>query len=251
MEGPPRVSRPIEYPVPWDQVMGLTPFIAQRRRRDLNDFTRAIVDRMDPAPSIEGLELLPPSPRFLLVANHYQRKGLWILHSAAAVTQAIVARYGPSDAPVRWLVTANWPRLRFGPFSCPSPGDWMLPKVAHALWCYPVSFAGANPAFTARSLRTVLRDARAATQPIGLFPEGVAGSAGVLTDPLPGSERLIVQLARLGIPAVPCGISEQDSRFVIRFGPAIAAAELLAVPDAARLSMARVAGLLAATPAAG
>lgn len=251
MEGPPRVSRPIQYPVPWDQVFGLTPFIAQRRRRDLNDFTRAIVARMDPAPLIEGLDLLPPSPRFLLVANHYQRKGLWILHSAAAVTQAIVARYGPAEAPVRWLVTANWPRLRFGPLSCPSPGDWLLPKVAHALWCYPVSFAGANPAFTARSLRAVLRDARHAARPIGLFPEGVAGSAGVLTDPLPGSERLIAQLARLGLPAVPCGISEHDARFVIRFGAALAPAEILATPDAARLAMERVGGLLSATPAAG
>jgi 1-acyl-sn-glycerol-3-phosphate acyltransferase len=224
-------------------VIGLTPFIARRRRRDLNDFTRAIVARMVPPPHVEGLDLLPADARFLLIANHYQRKGLWILHSAAAVTQALAARYGPGEVPIRWLVTANWPRLRFGPFSCPSPGDWLLPKVAHAL-CYPVSFAGANPAFTARSLRTVLRDARAATQPIGLFPEGVAGSAGVLTDPLPGSERLIAQLARLGLPAVPCGISEHDARFVIRFGPAIEPAELLAVPDAARLAMARVAGLL-------
>lgn len=238
------MSGPIQYPVPWREVFGLTPFIARRERRDIDDFTRAIVARMTPPPLFEGLDLLPASPRFLLAANHYQRKGLWILHSAAAVTQAIVRRYGPHPAPVRWLVTANWPRVRLGPLSFPSPGDWLLPKVAHTLWCYPVSFAGSNPAYTARSLRAVLRDARPAERPIGLFPEGVAGSAGVLTDPLPGTERLIQQLARLGLPAVPCGISEAQGRFHIRFGPAVEPQELTAAPDAARLVMDRIARLI-------
>jgi hypothetical protein len=88
MEGQAGLSGPIQYPVPWRLVAGLTPYIARRRRRDIDEFTRAIVERMQPGPRYEGLELLPDGPRFLLVANHYQRKGLWILHSAAAVTQA-------------------------------------------------------------------------------------------------------------------------------------------------------------------
>jgi hypothetical protein len=124
-----------------------------------------------------------------------------------------------------------------------SPGDWLLPKVAHALHCYPVSFAGSNPAFTAASLRRLLRDATRIDRPIGLFPEGVAGSAGVLTDPLPGVERLVRQLARLGLPAVPAGISE-SGRFVLRFGRTVPAEELLAAPDAARLLMGRIGELI-------
>lgn len=244
MEGPARVNGPIRYPVPWDEVFGLTPFIAHRRRRNVEEFTRSIVSRMAPPPRIDGLELLPDSPRFLLVANHYQRKGLWILHSAAVITQAIAARYGAHPAPVRWLVTANWPRVRLGPFSFRSPGDWLLPRVAHALWCYPVSFAGSNPAFTARSLRTLLKDARTTDRPIGLFPEGVAGLAGLLTDPLPGSERLIAQLALLGLPAVPCGIGESEGRFVIRFGPPVPATEVASAEDPARFVMARVGELM-------
>ncbi|HEY3439927.1 MAG TPA: hypothetical protein VGK29_04215 [Paludibaculum sp.] len=83
-----------------------------------------------------------------------------------------------------------------------------MPRVAHALWCYPVSLANANPAYTARSIRAVLRDAKSATRPSGLFPEGVAGSAGRLSVPLPGVERLIAHLARMGVPVVPAGISE-------------------------------------------
>lgn len=239
----------VSYPVPWDLVFGLTPHIANRTHRDIDDFTRRIVSRMDPPPVFEGLRLLPDNPRFLLVANHYQRKGLWILHPAAAITQAIRARYGPCDPPVRWVVTANWPPLKLGPWKLRSPGDWLLPRVAHALHCYPVSFAGSNPLFTAQSLRRLLRDARAADCPIGLFPEGVAGSAGKLAEPLPGAGRLIGQLARAGLPAVPCAIGEFDGALSVEFGGAIPPPDLLAAADPARLAMRAVASLIQRVPA--
>ena len=178
----------------------------------------------------------------MLVANHYQRQGLWILHTAAAITQAVVAVRGPGDPPVRWMVTANWPPWRLGPWRIPSPGDRLLPRVAEALQCYPVSFSGSNPAYTAGSLKRLLRESRSSTVPIGIFPEGVAGTAGRLTDPLPGIERV---LKLLGRPVVPCGVSEAG-RLVLRFGPPVTAVELAAAGvDAARLVMGRVAQLLA------
>ena len=45
-----------------------------------------------------------------------------------------------------------------------------------------------------------------------------------LTDPLPGVDRLIAQLVKLGRPVVPVGIWEEDG-VVVRFGPPLAAAE--------------------------
>ncbi len=244
MEGPPGVSQaPLRYPVPWDLVCGLTPHIAHGTEQSIDAFTAGIVARMNPPPRYEGLHRLPENPGFLLVANHYQRKGLWILHTAAALTRAIRERYGPGDPPVRWVVTANWPPLRLGRWRLPNPGDWLLPRVARALCCYPVAFAAQDPAFTARALRRIVRDAGRLARPIGLFPEGVAGAAGHLTDPLPGVERLIALLARKGIAAVPAGVSEAG-RLVIRFGPAVPPGELLAAADPARLVLRRVQELL-------
>jgi 1-acyl-sn-glycerol-3-phosphate acyltransferase len=210
------VSERVSYPVPWDLVFGLTGHIRRGTRRDLNDFTAQVVARMQPPPLVEGLEHLPDDPRFVLAANHYQRKGLWILHPASVLTQAVVARYGPLDPPLRWLVTANWPRWRFGPFSFRSPGDLLLPRVAHALWAYPVSFFGANPAFTARSLRLLLRELPGLECPIGIFPEGVAGTAGKIGPALPGIDRL---LRRIGRPVVPALIGEHGGRLVVRLAP--------------------------------
>lgn len=240
------MNRPLSYPVPWRLIAGITPYIASGRRRDLDDFTRQILTLMDPPPVFDSLDLLPENPRFVIIANHYQRKGLWILHPAAAITQAISQRYGPHPFPVRWMVTANWPRLRLGPLSFPSPGDWLLPKVAHALSCYPVSFAGSNPRFTAHSIRQLLRDAQASDRPIGIFPEGVAGSAGRITQPLPGVGRLLQNLAKLGLPAVPAAISESGGRLHIQFLQPLPAAALIAHPNPDQLCLDAVAAALAA-----
>ncbi|MCC6264394.1 MAG: hypothetical protein IT169_12515 [Bryobacterales bacterium] len=233
----------LRYPVPWDLIFGLTGHIQRGSQTDLDGFTRGVVSRMDPAPVHEGMEHLPADPRFLLIANHYQRKGLWILHTASAITQAIRGRYGAGDPPVRWVVTANWPRWKMGPWRFPSPGDLLLPRVAHALHCYSIPFAGKDPKRTARSLRRILNEAHRLERPIGLFPEGVAGSAGTLGPALPGVDRFLRQLARAGMPAVPCGVSEQG-RFVIRFGHAVAPEELLEFRDAAGEMMARVRRLI-------
>jgi hypothetical protein len=237
------VSERLAYPVPWDLVFGLTKHFADGTQRDIDGFTREIVSRMDPPPRVEGWEHLPEDPRFVLVPNHYQRPGLWILHCAAAMTQAVRERYGPGDPPVRWVVTANWPPIRLGPWKLGSPGDWLLPKVAHVLHCYPVSFAGNNPAFSAASIRRILKEAKRVDRPIGIFPEGVAGTAGVLVDPLPGVDRVLRHLGTLGWPAVPCGVSEAG-RFVLRFGPVVPALDLAESEDAAKLCMAAVAALL-------
>jgi 1-acyl-sn-glycerol-3-phosphate acyltransferase len=210
----------------------------------VDDFSGNIVRKMVPGPVFEGLEHLPEDSRFMLVANHYQRKGLWIVHVASAITQAIADRYGRQcDPPVHWMVTANWPPWRLGPWSFPSPGDLLLPRVAHALSCFPVSFAGANPAYTAATIKRILKAVDSLERPIGLFPEGVSGSAGKLSPPLPGVERFIALLAKRRWPAVPVGVSE-DGRFRLRFGPAIPAAELLQQKDSAAFLMNEIGRLM-------
>jgi 1-acyl-sn-glycerol-3-phosphate acyltransferase len=117
--------------------------------------------------------------------------------------------------------------------------------VAHTLACYPVSFAGTNRDFTARTIRRVLREAPRIDRPIGIFPEGVAGSANEISDPLPGVDRLLAHLAKAGMPVQPAAISESD-RLAVCFGPTIAPGELLAAAEPAKLTMSRIGDLLAA-----
>ena len=227
MEGPRGLK---QYPVAWGQVLALTPHIGQRTRYSVRRFTEESIKVLTPEPAVRGLALLPPSPKFVLAANHYQRKGLWILHPCSVITVALQRHYRLEDPPVRWVVTANWPPWKLGPWTIPSPGDWLLPRVAHALHCYPVSFAGTDPAMTARSYRALLKDL---DRPLGLFPEGVAGTAFHEADPLPGVERLLLLLAKKNWPVVPCRIAENESRLDVQFRETIQPAELLRAGEAA------------------
>jgi hypothetical protein len=235
MEGPRGLTA---YPVPWRQVFALTPHIGRATRYSVRRFTEESVRILQPPPLVTGLANLPPSPEFLLAANHYQRKGLWILHPCSIITVAIQRHYQLDDPPVRWVVTANWPPWKLGPFTLPSPGDWLLPRVAHALHCFPVSFAGTNPALTARSYRALLKQT---DRPLGLFPEGVHGTAFQIAEPLPGVERLLLLLARRGLPIVPCRIGENENRLQVHFCGTMQPAEILeAGAEAARRVLDRI-----------
>jgi len=236
----------IRYAVPWDVLFSIGPNIWTGVPTSVDRFSAGFTARIQPEPVLLGLEYLPDNPRFVLVANHYQRPGLWIAHVASVLTQVVRRRYGPGDPPVRWIVTANWPPVRIGRWRLPSPGDWLLPRVARALCCYPVAFAGADPGFTAKTLHQMLRDLKTLGRPIGLFPEGAAATAGKLSPPLPGVDRLLRQLAKRGWPVLPAAISE-DGRFVIRLGRLIGTDELMEGPDPAALAMQRIKELLAST----
>lgn len=241
-EQPQRNLPPKHYPFPWAFLRSVFPHIPRGSRLSQDAASATIVRYLDPEPIIEGFERIPLDPRFVVVANLYQRKRLWIGYAGAVITRVMRIRFGGSDPAMRWVVTANWPPLRIGSMRVPSPCDVLLPRVAHALWCYNVPFAGPNPGQTERSIRAVVRDAPRGNCPIGLFPEGVTRAAGRIGPPLPGTGRLIDMLARVGYPLLPVRVYETD-RLTIRFGCPVPPSTVLAASDPAELAMARVAEL--------
>ncbi len=236
-------ARPLRYPVPWKALSVLGPHIARSTRGDTDWIAAQFVAAMNPPPRYVGLENIPAVPPFIVAANHYQRRGLWIAHAASAISMAVESRTGPLDPTVRWLVTANWPPLRLGPVRISSPGDWLLPRVANAFGYYSVPFAGTNPARTAQALRRMLRELRHRPFVAGIFPEGADGTADCAHPPLPGIERFLVLLARSGAPVIPARVSEANGRFVVHFGAAIAPPALLRSDKAAVLTMQAIASL--------
>ncbi len=237
------MSDDLRYRVPYRLLAAyLTRPVMNFSRSDITAVYRGFVARMHPGPVVRGIDNLPASGRFVLAANHYQRKQLWVAHAASALSMIVADRYA-ADPPIRWLVTGNWPRWRIGPLSIPSPGDVLLPRVAHAAWCYAVPFAGTNPAVAAGSIRRLLKDETTLACPIGIFPEGADARAGRLAPPLQETGRLFKLLAERGRPVVPAGISEQG-RLVIRIGVPIAAVEVCRTADPAALVMQQIEGLI-------
>ncbi len=63
-----------------------------------------LLNRHMPRPILNGVEYLPQSGAFIIVANHYQRPGMWIGWVGALVVEAVNA-IRPARTPLRIVVT--------------------------------------------------------------------------------------------------------------------------------------------------
>lgn len=171
-----------------------------RPRRSLGNDATWLLTTRQPRPLLTGTEHLPASG-CLLVANHYQRPGLWIGWVGALVAATLYARHPAVDPPLRILVTdtqhLTWRgRQRALPFSC-----WFLRRAA-ALWgLIPLPADPADRQGRGLALRTALRCLKTG-QVVLLFPEGEAGSAAGLSAALPGTGTFVA-LASRHAPILP------------------------------------------------
>jgi hypothetical protein len=229
----------LRYPVPWDLVFSLAPHIARRSEAPTAALLASLVARMPVPPLFHGLENIPASPPFVIAANHYQRRGLWIAHATASIAHAVAQR-APRGTPLRWLVTANFPPLRLGPLRISSPGDLLLPHVARALGYFSIPFAASNPGRAARSLLAALRESPRCI--VGLYPEGARATAAAIGPPLDGMDRLFHLFARRNLPVLPVRISENATQFVLEFLSLIPSATIARIPAPAADVMELIAG---------
>jgi hypothetical protein len=183
---------------------------------------------MNPPPLIDGPEEIPKEGAFVLVANHYQRRGLWIGHAGSVITKTLY-EVNRHDLPIRWVVTANLPTVRFLGREWTIPlTTWSLDRVAAIFSMISIPRIESQTLRRGLALRRLLQTLRtqAAGPPIGLFPEGVHGTADGLTRPEPGIGRLLFLIAGMEMPILPVGISEADQRLVVKFGRLIPPEEI-------------------------
>src|SRR5947209_8732914 len=88
---PGRSESMARFPFPWDLLLGVIRDLPAGRRSMLVDCAY-LVSRLEPAPVIEGADLVPASGPLVIAANHYQRPGLWIGWAGAVVTLAVAGR---------------------------------------------------------------------------------------------------------------------------------------------------------------
>ncbi len=194
--------------------MSLTGSLVSGAPRSQADDARALWSGIDPAPKVVGMENIPAEGPVLLIANHYQRRGLWIGYPAALITTAVTRRRG---RPPCWLVTGG---LRLFQWRNSGPvlpaSQWLFDRVAHTygLVCMPLSDTRRR-AGRVRSWMAVLESGGA----LAVFPEGLGGSSRGLSPPERGFERLSgILLSRYEVGVLPVGIWEDDGVITVRFG---------------------------------
>ena len=201
--------------LPWRRFPGLARDLVLRQPRSFLADCLAMLEQIEV--SWQGEDNLPDTGPVCLVANHYQRRDLWIGWTGALVSVAVAERRR-GQVP-RWLVLGDLP-IQVGPLRFSLPGAaWAFARVADVWGLIPTT-GFANPIDRAQSLRRVIRLLRGG-EVVGLFPEGASGTAGRL-GPLPaGSGRFLLRLERQGVSIVPAGVRECNRRLIVRFGPTI------------------------------
>lgn len=205
------------YPFPWARFRGLA-LDLPLRSRSLVDDCRAMVETISPPPAVIGVEHVPADGACLLVANHYQRRGLWIAWPGAVITLAIAGRRTRADG-VHWLVLGG---LRI--FQARGSGPEIpftrriFRAVARTYGMTALPLDGVNERASAlRSWLLALRNGEV----VGMFPEGERGRAGALLAPGPALDRFFRLVRAMRVPILPVGIWEEDDRLHVSFGSAM------------------------------
>lgn len=202
------------YEFPWlPRIPFAFDFLLARRRSFAHD--SALVMASNPYPRrFEGFELLPPESSFVIVMNHYNRRGLRPYHCALAVSVA-VARQRPGQPELSWLLTSEWYNARIGPIPVPVwLTRWAFSRIGRIYGLVVLPRRDELVMARASSLHHVL--SVLAKAPIAITPEG--GGSGRLMEPPAGSGLFLSILSQRGYPLYPLAVWEEDSTLVLRLG---------------------------------
>jgi hypothetical protein len=166
----------------------------------------------------QGLENVPSEGPFVLVTNHYARRGLRTYHCAMFIT-AVIAERRPLSPAIRWVITSEWYGYRMGPIPIPVwLIRWTFRQVGKVYGLLVMPRQASRAVGRAAVLRRIARIAQ--RESIGVTPE--AGGSGILREPLEGSGLFLQALSERGLPLVPTGVWEEDDTLMVRFGEPLA-----------------------------
>jgi hypothetical protein len=238
---------PPRYRIPRRLIVGAAIDMLSGSPRSFGQDARVCVAAIHPPLAYSGCENIPDQPCIITI-NHFSRPGFPAWWLALGVSAAIPAE-------VHWLVTAAW---TFPGRSWARLGErasrLILGRLArmYAFSSMPPMPPRPDEVQTrAQAVRRLVESARQGRAGwIGIAPEGRDAPGGVLQTPPPGSGRLLLLLAGLGLPCLPAGVFEDQEIFSVRFG---APYRLVVEPDlpagerdrrASRIFMQRLAELL-------
>lgn len=233
-ERPPGVPRlRYRFPPRWLFAMGRD--MLRGRPRSFRADCALAVHLLPAPPVIEGLEHVPAHGSFVLVANHYQRRDLWIgwpgallCHALWRVRDDLTCHFVATDRAVLDGATVPWTPWAFARVA--RVWDFILVTPPEAL---DTAGGGSRRHALGRCLRLLKRDdGRSAC--LALFPEGMNGSTRGLTAPAPGSGRSLLALAAAGAPLLPAAVWEDAGGALrVRFGAPwhLAAPTIQGTPD--------------------
>jgi hypothetical protein len=211
--GPTNLSPP-NYEFPRLPLAGFGLDLLLGRRRSFLKDSQTVMAANSYRRQVRGLDNLPSEGPFVVVTNHYARRGLRTYHCAMFITTVVAEQRRLSPA-IRWVITSEWYGYRLGPIPIPVwLIRWTFRQVGKVYGHLVMPRQASRAVGRAAVLRRIARIAQ--RESIGVTPE--AGGSGVLREPLKGSGLFLQALSERGLPLVPTGIWEEDDTLMISFG---------------------------------
>lgn len=193
-------------------------FIVRGRPRSLSTDAMRVLKHMPAPPLLRGLDNVPEAGPLVVVANHYERPGLWMAWPAVYLSTAMRQRTGQET---HWIAIQEWETLSFGRIRIPT--RVIRTVFERAFRTYGI-LAMPPPAAPAAARASAMREAVQlvkAGSVIGLMPEGTVGPTPELLDAREGAGSFLLLLAHAGARIQPVGLYEEAGRLVAQFGAAV------------------------------
>lgn len=194
--------------------------ILRGKSRSFGADATKLVRLLRPTPQIEHVERIPTEGPFVVVTNHYCRRGLGVWWGILLIGQTI-ARLRPESDQIRWVMTNQWTyqdpirRRVVTPLT-----RWLFHKIARSYGFVPMPPMPPNPsqfAERAQAVRRALALAHGGAI-IGLAPEGRESGDSSLIDPPAGVGRFLLLLTKASLPILPVGVAEKNGTLTASFG---------------------------------
>jgi 1-acyl-sn-glycerol-3-phosphate acyltransferase len=202
------------YRASWENVIRAIIYIARGKPRSLAQDALLAIPNMPAPPLIRHADRIPESGQCVVVANHYERPGLWMAWPAIFAGHAVRERTGKD---VHWVAIEEWESFSLWGIAVP-PG---VVKVVfeRAFQTYGIlAMPSPHAPATARAgaMRAAVQEIKEG-HIIGLMPEGDVGATPELLEAREGVGAFLLLLAGRA-PLLPVGLYEENDRLVADFG---------------------------------
>jgi 1-acyl-sn-glycerol-3-phosphate acyltransferase len=193
-------------------------YILLGRSRSLARDAALALRGMPSPPLVRGLDNIPESGRLVIVANHYERTGMWMAWPALLISNVLWQRTGQD---IRWIAIQEWESFTL--CGIPIPRNWIRRVFERAFSVYGILAMGpdgASHAARAHSMRAAIGALRHGDT-LGLMPEGTVGETPELLAARDGAGAFLLLLVSAGAHIIPAGIYEEEGRMVVSFGSSV------------------------------